>query len=323
MNIMLTSAGQRVSLLRFFRKELKALFPAGQVFAADLKPQLSAACQTADAYFEMLPVLHPAYPDQLLDICLQFDIRMVVPTIDTELKVMATNRQRFEEHGIHLVVSSPEFVDICRDKRKTHDFFEARGIPIPEQLDKHSPSFPLFIKPRNGSLSVDTFIIRHPHEITAWHMENEQLLFMEYLDKDQYDEYTVDMYYNREGMLRCLVPRKRLLVRAGEINKGVTCNNCLVPFLQQKLGAVEGARACLTAQFFLHKTKNSIYGIEINPRFGGGYPLSYHAGANYPGWLLREYLLGMEIPVMTNWEEDLLMLRYDDEVIVHGNKDQR
>ncbi len=144
---------------------------------------------------------------------------------------------------------------------------------------------------------------------------------MEYMDKADYDEYTVDMYYNKQGMLRCLVPRKRLLVRAGEISKGITCNNRLVPYLSDRLSNIDGARGCLTAQFFLHKTSNRITGIEINARFGGGYPLSYHAGANYPRWLLQEYLLGMEIPVMHNWENNLLMLRYDDEVIIHGNKD--
>ncbi len=320
MNVLITSAGQRVSLLRFFKRELSHIFPGRKVFAADLQPQFSAACQVADAFFEVPPVTHPSYPQQLMDICLQFDIRMVVPTIDTELKVMAENRQWFESNGIHLVISSSEFINTCRDKRKTHLFFGERDIAVPAPIDKHQPSFPLFIKPFNGSLSANTFVIRHLHELTEWHMTNEQLLFMEYFDKADYDEYTVDMYYNKAGLLRCLVPRKRLLVRAGEISKGVTCYNRLVPFLADRLGCIDGARGCLTAQFFMHKTNNSIAGIEINARFGGGYPLSYHAGANYPRWLLEEYLLDQEIPVMHNWEHDLLMLRYDDEVIVHGNK---
>lgn len=321
MNILITSAGQRVSLIRFFKKELKLLYPLRKVFAADLRPQFSAACQVADAFFEVPPVTHPSYITLLLELCLQYEIRMIVPTIDTELRALAESRDLFETHGVHLIISSPDFIDICRDKRMTNPFFAARDIQTPAPINKHQPSFPLFIKPCNGSLSVDTYLIREPHELTAYHMQNEQLLFMEYLDKAAYDEYTVDMYYNKHGILRCLVPRKRLTVRAGEISKGVTCNNRLVPFLSERLGYIEGARGCLTAQFFLHKSNHHIVGIEINARFGGGYPLSYHAGAHYPRWLIEEYFLGMDIPFMSDWENNLLMLRYDDEVIIHGNKD--
>jgi carbamoyl-phosphate synthase large subunit len=56
--------------------------------------------------------------------------------------------------------------------------------------------------------------------------------------------------------------------------------------------------------------------LEINPRFGGGYPLSYAAGAKYPGWLIDEYLLNKEVPFFDGWESDLLMLRYDSQVLV-------
>ncbi|WP_315817011.1 hypothetical protein [Paraflavitalea speifideaquila] len=83
---------------------------------------------------------------------------------------------------------------------------------------------------------------------------------------------------------------------------------------------IEGAAGCLTAQFFLHKTTGQVTAIEINARFGGGFPLSYHAGANYPRWLIEEYFMQQEIPYTENWEDQLLMLRYDDEVLVHANK---
>ncbi|MEX0273573.1 MAG: ATP-grasp domain-containing protein, partial [Flavobacteriaceae bacterium] len=78
---------------------------------------------------------------------------------------------------------------------------------------------------------------------------------------------------------------------------------------------------CLTAQFFMNRKGDKIYGIEINPRFGGGYPLSYLAGANFPQWIIKEYLMNGEMDDMFDcWESDLLMLRYDDEILVHGFK---
>ncbi|MGZ5190298.1 MAG: ATP-grasp domain-containing protein, partial [Flavisolibacter sp.] len=140
------------------------------------------------------------------------------------------------------------------------------------------------------------------------------------IDKKDHFEYTVDMYFDKTNYVKCIVPRKRLLVRAGEINKGLTCKNQIVSFLKEKLSFIEGAVGCLTVQLFLNEKSGRIVAIEINPRFGGGYPLSYRAGANYPLWLIKEYYNNQTLEYTDAWEDQLLMLRYDDEVIVHANK---
>lgn len=74
---------------------------------------------------------------------------------------------------------------------------------------------------------------------------------------------------------------------------------------------------CITLQLFYNEVTGSVCGIEINPRFGGGYPLSYSAGANFPKWIIQEYLLGQKIEFFNEWEDNLLMLRYDDEILIH------
>ena len=320
MNILITSAGQRVSLVRAFQKELKGLFPGSKVFTTDMVPQLSSACNVSDKYFQVKRVTDPAYIDELIELCVQQDIKMIVPTIDTELMVLAKNKERFTEKGIHAIVSSASFIEKCRDKRNTNAFFQQRGIDIPKAIDRHNPTFPLFIKPYDGSLSVDIFIIHKKEDLREYHLTNERFLFMEYISKPEHDEYTVDLYFDKTGQLKCVVPRKRIFVRAGEVNKAVTCKNNIVPFLKEKLAHVEGAVGCLTAQFFLNNSTGRIIGIEVNARFGGGYPLSYHAGANYPLWLIQEYFNNQGIAYKNDWEDQLLMLRYDDEVLVHGNK---
>jgi carbamoyl-phosphate synthase large subunit len=320
MNILITSAGQRVSLVRAFQHELKKVYGAQKVFTTDMCPQLSAACNIADQYFQVRKVTDPAYINELMELCLRNDIKMIVPTIDTELMVLAQHKEAFFRQGIHVIISSPSFIDQCRDKRKTSAFFQQRGIEVPEIIDKRNPRFPLFIKPYDGSLSADTFVVHMAEDLREHYVTNDRFLFMEYLDKQLYDEYTVDMYFDKTHYARCIVPRKRLLVRAGEINKGVTNKNGIVKYLKEKLCYIEGAVGCLTAQFFLHKTTERVVGIEINARFGGGYPLSYRAGANYPLWLIREYFEDQAILYTDDWEDQLLMLRYDDEVIVHGNK---
>lgn len=317
MNILITSAGQRVSLVKAFQCELTKYYPNSKVLTTDMNPSLSPACQVSSGFFKVKRVNHPDYIQELLDLCLKHNIGMVIPTIDTELQVLSGHKERFYTYGIQIIVSSTEFVRKCRDKRKINKFFLSRGIDIPRTIDKHHPTFPLFIKPYDGSLSADTFLINSAEELTSYHMTNEKLMFMEYIDRKKYDEFTVDMYYGRDHHLKCLVPRKRITVRAGEVNKGKTMYNGVVTCLKEKMEFIKGVIGCLTTQVFFNHATGHVIGIEINPRFGGGYPLSYLAGANYPDYLIKEYFLDQAIDYIDDWERNLLMLRYDAEVLVH------
>ncbi|WP_127138962.1 ATP-grasp domain-containing protein [Flagellimonas oceanensis] len=321
MNILITSAGRRVSLLQAFQKELKKITPDGKVYAADANPILSAACRVSDDFFMVPRLDDESYVSTLIENCKQRNIGLVVPTIDHELMLLAENKERFLENGITVLVSKPDFVKKCRNKKVTHEYFESMGVSVAKEFKKDDYQLPLFIKPIDGSRSVDTFIIKSKEELTNYHFENDKLLFLEYLDHQDHDEYTCDLYYNKQHELKCIVPRKRIEVRDGEVNKGVTCRNELVDHLKEKLSFMDGAVGCITAQFFMHKESNQIYGIELNARFGGGYPLSYLAGANFPKWIFEEYYQKKELADQFDvWEDNLLMLRYDNEVLVHGYK---
>jgi carbamoyl-phosphate synthase large subunit len=129
------------------------------------------------------------------------------------------------------------------------------------------------------------------------------------------------LYYDKSSVLKCVVPRRRIEVRAGEVIKAATERNELVGFFKTKFLNFKGVRGCINIQCFFHKTSKDIIVIEMNPRFGGGFPLTYFAGGNYPKWIIQEYLLNEEIPYFEDWEDQLLMLRYDDEILVHDNKD--
>jgi len=320
-NILITSAGQRVSLVRAFQKELSTFDEKAKVYTIDMNPILAPACHVSDGYRKIVRVTDKKYVIQLLEICKEWNIGMIIPTIDTELMVLAANKSMFEENGIIPIISSEKFVRICRDKRIVNDFFNQQGISTPRIMDKENPTFPLFIKPYDGSRSKDTFIIKSPEELQPYHFFDQKLIFMEYIDPEEHDEYTVDAYYNKKGYLCCVVPRKRILVRSGEINKGVTRKNEIIPLFREKLSFIEGAVGCLTIQLFLNRKTRHVIGIEINPRFGGGFPLSYLAGANYPQWLIKEYFFNENINYFEDWEDNLLMLRYDDEILVKNYVD--
>lgn len=323
MNILISSAGRRVSLVKSFQKELKNIDSKGKVYTTDSCPILSAACQISDMFFKTPRIDASDYIESLIELCRTHNISLIVPTIDTELLDLAKNKLRFEEQGVKVVISSVEFVSKCRDKRLIHKFFVDHNVNVAEEYSKHNFSLPLFIKPRDGSRSVDTFLIRSKDDLTEYHFNNKKLMFLEYLDHEEYDEFTCDLYYCKNHKLKCAVPRKRIEVRDGEVYKALTMNNALVPYIKSNLDYIEGAIGCLTAQFFLHKKDDTkIYGIEINPRFGGGYPLSYLSGANFTKWIIEEYLLEKEIGEKFEvWENNLLMIRYDDEILVHGYKD--
>ena len=321
MNILISSAGRRVSLVRAFQKELKKLYPEGKVYTSDADPTLSGACQIADGYFKVPFVTHPDYFNVLIEECKSRNIGLLIPTIDTELLPLAQNRLLLEKNGIIPVVASTDFVGKCRDKRQIHKFFEEHNVAVAKEFTKEDYTLPLFIKPIDGSRSVDTYLIKDQKDLTDYHFENDKLMFLEYLDHDVYNEFTCDLYYGKDHKLKCVVPRKRIEVRDGEVYKALTVKNLLVDYIKENLATVNGAVGCLTAQFFVHSTEDKVRAIEINPRFGGGYPLSYLSGANYPKWIIEEFTQGKQIEESFDcWEKDLLMIRYDDEILVHGYK---
>ncbi len=315
-NILITSVGRRVSLVNFFKKEAKLINEDIIIFTADANPLLSSACVDSGNYFKVPRLDDSNYSSFLKEKCIQNNIGLVIPTIDTELRLLADFRKDFAKSGIEVLVSDSSLIQKCRDKRETHKLFKKLGIDYAKEYSKDHLEYPLFIKPSDGSRSVDTFLINSVTELTDYHLGNDKFMFLEYLDHSEYIEYTCDLYYDKESTLKCVVPRKRIFVKDGEVNKAKTEKNLIVDFVESHLAKLDGARGCLTLQLFFNGTR--IVGIEINPRFGGGYPLSYLAGANYPRWILSEYFLNKPIESYSDWENNLLMLRYESEVLLRG-----
>lgn len=322
-NILITSVGKRVSLVRIFQEALRKLSLQAKVYTTDMKPEMAPAGFVSDGCFKVPRVTDDNYINRLIDICYTNNIGLIIPTIDTELALLAENKSLLREKGVEVIVSSTDFVCACRDKRKTSALFQQLDICIPEIRDKYHPKFPLFAKPYDGSLSKDIYVIRNSEELTPEIMQHPKLIFMEYIDKTQYKEFTVDMYYGKDNKVKAIIPRERVEIRAGEINKGYTRKNYLVPFLKERMNYIPGVVGCICMQLFYNEMTHKVFGIEINPRFGGGYPLSYYAGANFAEYLLREYFLNESLSYTDSWKDNTLMLRYDSEVIIYEEEDVR
>lgn len=316
-NILITSAGTRVSLVNIFKTELQLLFPDAKVLTTDLNPEFAPACRVSDGYFKVPPVLDEKYIPTLLKITVENNVGLIIPTIDTCLLKMSENIEIFKEHNISIAVSDTLLIKKFNDKKLTNEFFESKNIAVAKLFSKTDYELPLYIKPIDGSSSIDNFIIRLHDELHHYHFRNEKLLFFEYLDHDLHTEFTIDMYFDKNSKLISLVPRQRLEVRQGEVKKAITKDLFFNPIIWNIFKDIKGLRGCITLQIFVNHTTNKIYGIEVNPRFGGGYPLTYLAGANFPKWLIQEYLFGdVELPEFHDWKKNLLMLRYDGEVLI-------
>lgn len=313
-DILILSAGRRVSLVRLFQK---AASDYGLVVGtADMQPQMSSACRDCGIWIKLPHVGAFDYAMQLEDYCRSTGVKLIIPTIDTELHVLARLKAHFASFGCTIVVSEIDIVEHCADKRITENLVARYGLKVPRAMQPDALTYPLIIKPYDGSLSVGITVARSPRDITPAHLENPRNMFCDYLEHSEYEEFTCDAYFDRGHRIRSVVPRFRIEVRGGEVSKGRAVRNDIVPFLMEGLKTMPGAVGCLTIQLMRHKNNGEIYLIEINPRFGGGYPLTAATGAVYHRWLIEEYILNRNVETYVDWEDGLTMLRYDAEVFV-------
>lgn len=317
-NILILSAGRRVELVQDCKNEAARFSDGINVFTTDMYPKMSSACHVSDGSFSVPSIQSNDYIDTIFKLALEHNIGLVIPTIDTELQKLADERLRFEEAGIHVIVSDADLIKLCRDKRKTAALFAQYGISSPTLYEKTQLTFPCFVKPYDGSRAIGAKRIDSAADLTPEMLADPKLMFCQLINiVSEYQEFTVDLYYDKLGRLKCAIPRERIEVRTGEVSKGATRKNHLYSTLIEKMNQLPGARGCITAQFFYNESTQSLYGVEINPRFGGGYPLTHAAGGHYLGWLIQEYLYHQEIPFFDSWENNLIMLRYDAKVLVH------
>ncbi len=319
MNVLITSAGRRVSLLESFRCAAAALGGSTQsaVYAVDLDPSLSAACQVADGHAAVPRASDPDYVGCLLDLCKRWAVDVVVPTIDTELVPLAEVRPLFAEHGITIAVSSPQVCRTFNSKRSTAAFFARNGLPAPALVDDlERAEFPLFAKLDDSSRSVGAGRVDSFEAAVALRTRHPNYVFQSLLEGI---EYTVDAFVDRRGELLGIVPRRRLEVRDGEVSKALaTKDPTIIAAIRRLCACTEGAYGVLTIQVFVGPD-GALSFIEVNPRFGGGYPLTMHAGADFAAYLLRD-VRGETQRYDESWHDGTMMLRYDAEVIVRGHR---
>lgn len=318
-NVLLSSAGRRVALLNAFRAALEGLNLDGRLLAADVA-MYSAASWAADERFRVPPCTDPGFVPAMLELCEREGVTLLVPTIDTELPAYAAHRADFAAVGTLVAVSSPATVDISADKRRTHEFLVGQGLPTVEQAeveavlaDRTDWPFPFIVKPVHGSASQGVVRVENEAQFAAATCKGDVVVQTVAAGT----EFTMDVFVDGAGVCHGVVPRERLEVRGGEVSKARTVRNeSLVALAEGVTKTLPGPFGVLNLQAFHDRDTGESRIIEINPRFGGGFPLAHRAGAPFTRWLL-EHALGRAVDYeLPEWRAGLVMLRYDEGIFL-------
>lgn len=318
-NILILSVGRRVELVKLFNRAKKKLGINGNIVGGDM--DLNApAMNFVDKKFILPRISSENYIEEIIKICKSEKINLIIPTIDTELLKLAQNKEKiYEETKAIINLCDLKYIEICRDKYKTQNFLEENGFGVPKLITENvlknkNYEFPLFIKPLNGSSSINTFKINSQKELEFFKEYVSNPIIQECIVGE---EFSVDVFCDFENNPITIVPRKRIATRSGEISKGeILKDREIIEDIKKLLNVFKG-KGHITIQCM--KTSNGIKYIEINPRFGGGAPMSIVAGADSAENLYR-LLLGEKLTYNEKYENEVLSLRYDEAVFVFKDK---
>ncbi len=285
-HVLFTGIGRRVELVQAFRQAAQTAGTGLRIYGADMSGT-APALTFCDDMRQVCAIGEADYIPQLLGICERDRIDLLVPTIDTDLMVLSQNAEHFRAVGTRVLVSQPDKIGICRDKNLTASFFEECGLYTPGTVNdcrKYEGKYPCFIKPKDGSSSINAFQVNREAELLVY-----AGLIGDYIIQDliEGEEYTVDIFCDFDGNPVYITPRKRLAVRSGEVLKTQISQDAVIIDECRKL--IGRLKPCgpATVQLIREKKSGRDYYIEINPRYGGGAPLSIKAGADSPRMLLR------------------------------------
>lgn len=300
MNVLLTSVGRRAYLVKYFKE---VLGDKGRVFVSNSDDK-SVAFHYADGH-AITPIIYDDnYIPFLLEYCQKNKINILISLFDIDLLVLAKNRERFLEIGTNVIVSDPKLIEVCNDKWKTYKFLTNNGFRTPltflsledalHAIDRGDLNYPVLVKPRFGCGSIGISIADNEMELRFYYEkilkkinksylkyesknEIEKIIFQELLEGQ---EYGADIINDLNGELQAVNIRKKIAMRSGETDIAEIVDEPRIKSVLYDLGKKTKHIGNMDCDVFM---VNGIpYVLEMNARFGGGYPFSHVAGCKLP-----------------------------------------
>ena len=327
MNVLITSVGRRSYIVEYFKD---ALHGNGLVHVSN-SSDITPAFRVADAHVVTPLIYDENYIPFLLDYCKKNKIDILLSLFDIDLYILALNKEKFKEIGVHIIVSDADFVKICNDKWLTYNYLKESSLLVPKTyVDKdifikdcsnNIIDYPVIVKPRwgMGSLSIYTADNVDELEILYNKVKKEILTsYMKYESVDNMDEavliqemingeeYGLDIINDLNGNYVNTIVKQKYAMRSGETDCAkVTHNDYL-----EKIGSTIGKKTNHIGNLdvdLLYDGKKA-YVLEMNARIGGGYPFSYLAGVNLPKALIKW---------CNNEKLDESILKIKEEIVAH------
>ncbi|MGH2101180.1 ATP-grasp domain-containing protein [Aerococcus urinaeequi] len=320
MNILILSAGTRNKVVQYFKKELRG---TGKVITTDAN-KLAPALYEADEYYVVPRIDHPNYLEILLDICQKEAVDGVISLIDPELSLLSENREKFMEIGVTPIISDHDLIELSFNKYEFSKFVENLGfdtIKTYRTFDEFNSdfkrgviNFPVFVKPINGSASLNTNTINNMAQLKTMLENNKELIIQEFMEGE---EFGVDVYIDLlSKMPVSIFVKEKILMRAGETDKSVSIIDEDLTALIKDFVIKANYRGIVDIDIF--KKDNKYIISEVNPRFGGGYPHAYESGINVPSQIINN-LNGVENEENSQYDPGIYMMKYNDIFITREN----
>ncbi|MGI2327517.1 ATP-grasp domain-containing protein [Planococcus sp. YIM B11945] len=320
MNLLILCAGRRVKIVQYFNRELEK--SDGLVFSTDMDI-CAPAIYFSSKFFHVSKIDEENYVDDILQICIEQKVDALLSLIDPELGLIASNRERFEAHGIYPILSPLPMVEMSFDKFAMHQFLIEHGLPsvptydnltkVESAIGKGEIAYPLIAKPANGSASLGIQSIEDEASFSHFRESPLRMVYQPFF-KDK--EYGVDVYVDLlTGDLVDLFIKEKLCMRAGETDKSRSVHNREIEQLVSSLIAKTDFRGPIDIDVF--ERNGQFYISEVNPRFGGGYPHAYECGVNFPRYIINN-LNGIANPPYGGfaYKEGKIMMKYDDVILI-------
>lgn len=314
MNILILSVGTRNKIVQYFKKELKG---KGIVIATDCS-KLAPAIYEADKYYIVPRIDDKDYLNTILDICIKEKINGLISLIDPELSLISKNVEKFKEIGVKPILSDYDKVDICFNKYKMYQFLvenninTARSYAHKEEfykdLENKLIEFPVFVKPIEGSASININKINNKEELEMLWNKESGLLIQQFMNGEELgaDVY-IDMISNE---IVSIFTKKKIKMRAGETDKSVSIKDEeLFLFIKD---FVEMAKFKGIIDIDIFKIDGKYYISEVNPRFGGGYPHAYESKVNIPRMIINNLEGKTNNEQIGNYDENVYIMKYNE-----------